>query len=97
MLRPFAHEKSPAFVAAAPTERPTSRQNKKLDLKSLTRWASSVQAMPIEGGGFRGRTNKLVDGCYSWWCGGLFGVLGGLLAEEKEEAAAFTDVYDRRA
>ena len=29
-------------------------------------------------GGFRGRTNKLVDGCYSWWVGGCFAVLEGL-------------------
>lgn len=44
-----------------------------------------MQAMPIEAGGFRGRTNKLVDGCYSWWNGGLFGVLDALLEDEKVE------------
>lgn len=26
-------------------------------------------------GGFNGRTNKLVDGCYSFWVGGLFALL----------------------
>lgn len=26
-------------------------------------------------GGFQGRTNKLVDGCYSFWVGGLFPLL----------------------
>ena len=26
-------------------------------------------------GGFMGRTNKLVDGCYSFWQGGLFPLL----------------------
>jgi prenyltransferase beta subunit len=26
-------------------------------------------------GGFRGRTNKLVDACYSFWQGGAFAVL----------------------
>lgn len=36
----------------------------------LVRWATSLQGAPIEGGGFRGRTNKLVDGCYGWFCGG---------------------------
>jgi protein farnesyltransferase subunit beta len=30
-------------------------------------------------GGFAGRTNKLVDGCYSFWQGGAFPVLGLLL------------------
>jgi len=29
-------------------------------------------------GGFRGRTNKLVDGCYSWWVGGCFALVAGL-------------------
>ena len=28
-------------------------------------------------GGMRGRTNKLVDGCYSFWCGGLGRLLAG--------------------
>jgi hypothetical protein len=93
MLRPFASEKSPAFVPPPST---SARKKQELNLKSLMRWSSSVQAMPVEGGGFRGRTNKLVDGCYSWWCGGLFGVLGGLLAEESGEEVAFKDVFDRR-
>jgi protein farnesyltransferase subunit beta len=26
-------------------------------------------------GGFQGRTNKLVDGCYSFWQGGVFPLL----------------------
>ena len=39
----------------------------------LLRWASQRQGS-IEGG-FNGRTNKLVDGCYSFWQGGLFQVL----------------------
>ena len=32
-------------------------------------------------GGFRGRTNKLVDGCYSFWQGGLFPLLHSLQPE----------------
>ena len=31
-----------------------------------------MQGLQSELGGFRGRTNKLVDGCYSWWVGGSF-------------------------
>lgn len=27
-------------------------------------------------GGFAGRTNKLVDGCYSFWLGGIHAILG---------------------
>lgn len=42
----------------------------KIDLLSLFRWAQSLQC-PITNG-FRGRTHKLVDGCYSFWGGSLF-------------------------
>lgn len=34
--------------------------------------------MALEGG-FQGRTNKLVDGCYSFWVGGVFPLLDELL------------------
>lgn len=44
-----------------------------LDLGSLTQWVVSRQ-MEIEGG-FQGRTNKLVDGCYSFWQGGAAVIL----------------------
>jgi protein farnesyltransferase subunit beta len=37
-----------------------------------------MQGTEIELGGFKGRTNKLVDGCYSWWCGGSFALLEAL-------------------
>jgi protein farnesyltransferase subunit beta len=30
-------------------------------------------------GGFQGRTNKLVDGCYSFWQGGLFPLVNHIL------------------
>lgn len=41
------------------------------------RWACQRQ-MRCEGG-FQGRTNKLVDGCYSFWQGALFPLLQRLL------------------
>lgn len=44
-----------------------------LDLKSLLRWVASKQ-MRFEGG-FQGRCNKLVDGCYSFWQAGLLPLL----------------------
>ncbi|XP_045124653.1 protein farnesyltransferase subunit beta-like isoform X3 [Portunus trituberculatus] len=50
------------------------------DTPSLLRWAVNRQ-MRFEGG-FQGRTNKLVDGCYSFWQGGLFPILHTLLAQE---------------
>ncbi|OLL23877.1 Protein farnesyltransferase subunit beta [Neolecta irregularis DAH-3] len=43
---------------------------KHLNLDAFMRWMMARQ-LPYEGG-FSGRTNKLVDGCYSWWVGGCF-------------------------
>lgn len=34
-------------------------------------------------GGFQGRTNKLVDSCYSFWQGGSFPLINTLIAKEK--------------
>lgn len=42
-----------------------------------------MQGEAIEAGGFRGRSNKLVDGCYSWWVGGGVPVLEELARREK--------------
>eukprot|EP00879_Flechtneria_rotunda_P024781 GHRR01026293.1.p1 GENE.GHRR01026293.1~~GHRR01026293.1.p1 ORF type:complete len:388 (+),score=182.41 GHRR01026293.1:162-1325(+) len=49
-----------------------------LDLPRLLHWAAQRQGW-VEGG-FNGRTNKLVDGCYSFWQGGVFPLLQQLLA-----------------
>jgi protein farnesyltransferase subunit beta len=54
------------------TTRPT------IELKNLLRWLVHMQGVDMELGGFKGRTNKLVDGCYSWWCGGSFSLLEAL-------------------
>ncbi|XAR51859.1 Protein farnesyltransferase [Bertholletia excelsa] len=40
----------------------------RLDLPSLINWVAFRQGIE---GGFQGRTNKLVDGCYSFWQGGV--------------------------
>jgi protein farnesyltransferase subunit beta len=50
----------------------------KVDMKKLLRWLTHMQGGEAELGGFKGRTNKLVDGCYSWWVGGAFGLLEAL-------------------
>ncbi|KAJ7262763.1 terpenoid cyclases protein prenyltransferase [Mycena haematopus] len=47
----------------------------KINKMSLLRWLVQMQGSPVELGGFKGRTNKLVDGCYSWWVGGAFALL----------------------
>lgn len=51
-----------------------------LDLSRLLHWA--VQRQGWVEGGFNGRTNKLVDGCYSFWQGGVFPVLQQLMQQE---------------
>ena len=58
-----------------------------LNLKACLRWAVSQQGIAIEGGAFRGRTNKLVDGCYGWFSGGgMFTVLDAalLLSQQRQ-------------
>ncbi|KAF4596905.1 Protein farnesyltransferase subunit beta [Pleurotus pulmonarius] len=60
------------FLDLSPRERP------QINTKSLLRWLVQMQGSPAEIGGFRGRANKLVDGCYSWWVGGAFGLLEAL-------------------
>ncbi|KAF5380647.1 hypothetical protein D9757_007024 [Collybiopsis confluens] len=57
-------------------EFPSSSENRpKLNLRSLRRWLVNMQGGEDELFGFRGRTNKLIDGCYSWWVGGCFELL----------------------
>jgi protein farnesyltransferase subunit beta len=51
-----------------------------LDLSRLLHWA--VQRQGWVEGGFNGRTNKLVDGCYSFWQGGVFPILQQLMQQE---------------
>jgi prenyltransferase beta subunit len=46
-------------------------------MDAAQRWAVMRQGA-LEGG-FAGRTNKLVDGCYSFWVGGVFPLLCRLL------------------
>ncbi|WVQ63932.1 uncharacterized protein L199_002088 [Kwoniella botswanensis] len=55
-----------------------------IDAEAALRWSALQQGEAIEGGGFRGRTNKLVDGCYSWWVGGGIPVCEELMKREKQ-------------
>ncbi|CAG0904959.1 unnamed protein product, partial [Cyprideis torosa] len=50
------------------------------DIDGLLRWASHRQ-MCLEGG-FSGRCNKLVDGCYSFWVGAIFPILDSLFRQQ---------------
>lgn len=44
-----------------------------LDLPSLVTWLTSRQHAPE--GGLAGRSNKVVDGCYSHWIGGCWSLV----------------------
>ena len=51
-----------------------------IDMPSVTRWLSARQTAPE--GGLNGRTNKLVDGCYSTWVGGCWAILEAAVGAE---------------
>jgi len=56
-----------------------------VDLPRLVHWAAQRQGWAE--GGFNGRTNKLVDGCYSFWVGGLFALLQAVAPGALDPAA----------
>ena len=60
-------------------------QAHRLNLRRLAEWLAGRQ-MAAEGG-FQGRTNKLVDSCYSFWQGATFQVLQ--LIDETEDSPVF--------
>lgn len=57
------------------------------DLKALLRWSINRQ-MRYEGG-FQGRTNKLVDGCYAFWQGAVLPIVQALINKSGELNAHF--------
>ncbi|KAF8637723.1 hypothetical protein AX17_002626 [Amanita inopinata Kibby_2008] len=96
-----------SWVALQPTldhaNNRSSENKPSIDVSNLLRWLVQMQGNEIELGGFRGRTNKLVDGCYSWWCGGSFALLGALGVHNDaggagdhrdEEASGPYDIYE---
>ncbi|OBT46116.1 hypothetical protein VE00_02813 [Pseudogymnoascus sp. WSF 3629] len=70
---------------------------KYLDVPTLISWLSARQYAPE--GGFAGRTNKLVDGCYSHWIGGCWPLLDACLAGSTENHGAphNDSIYSREA
>jgi protein farnesyltransferase subunit beta len=53
-----------------------------MDVPRLISWLSARQYAPE--GGFSGRTNKLVDGCYSHWVGGCWPLIEASLSGPRE-------------
>ncbi|CAD6891676.1 unnamed protein product [Tilletia controversa] len=77
-------QSSEASATATATAPLSAVPQPELDLDALLHWACTQQGLAIEGGAFRGRTNKLVDGCYGWFGGaGLFTVLDACLNEKR--------------
>lgn len=60
---------------------------KYIDIDGLLHW-TAMRQYQLEGG-LSGRTNKLVDACYSFWIGGVFPLLEMVLDEES--------LFDREA
>ncbi|XVF16432.1 hypothetical protein REPUB_Repub10bG0030000 [Reevesia pubescens] len=63
----------------------------RLDLSSLIDWVVFRQGVE---GGFQGRTNKLVDCCYSFWQGGVFALLKRLHSTQGEISIPLGDGED---
>ena len=77
------------YLAALRESGDSAKASVVINLKSLLRWMVNMQGGGLDLGGFRGRTNKLVDGCYSWWVGGCFPLLEslGIFAEPTLDVA----------
>lgn len=68
-----------------------------LDVPMLVSWLSARQHAPE--GGFTGRTNKLVDACYSHWVGGCWPLLEAALngpqpVQQSQSLSAYS-LYNR--
>lgn len=68
-----------------------------MNVSMLLSWLSARQYAPE--GGFSGRTNKLVDGCYSHWVGGcwplLQSALDGVQSATAPNEASSGNLYSR--
>lgn len=72
-----------------------SRSGRYLDVPRLVSWLSARQYAPE--GGFSGRTNKLVDGCYSHWVGGCWPLIEASLGRPEGPAAETADHLSMQA
>lgn len=72
-----------AFCAAAALQLVDRLDSTSIDLDALRGWLVRRQ-LGYEGG-FSGRANKLVDGCYSFWQGGALTIVSAHYANDYEE------------
>lgn len=64
-----------------------------LDLDTFIKWSTRRQ-MSLEGG-FQGRTNKLVDGCYAFWMGGIFPIINKMVESLEGDKEVLDLLFDR--
>lgn len=88
-VRPHGHTGSMGVAGSSTSLDPSFPAP--VDSQAALRWSVLMQAEAIEGGGFRGRSNKLVDGCYSWWVGGGIPVVAELVRREKAQRNVGSD------
>lgn len=73
---------------------PKETLHKYLDMGRLVHWLSARQCAPE--GGYNGRTNKLVDGCYSHWVGGCWAIVEGAAPSPAHQTVT-TSLWNRDA
>lgn len=66
---------------------PAEMLNQYLDMPSLLSWLAQRQHVPE--GGLAGRSNKLVDGCYSHWIGGCWPLIEAACRNHKTTPRLF--------
>lgn len=64
-----------------------------LDMHNLVRWLSARQYAPE--GGFSGRTNKLVDGCYGHWVGGCWPLLQAAMGADTDSFPGRSSLFSK--
>lgn len=89
----------PIPVAGTSQDSLLTLQARYLDMPRLISWLSSRQYAPE--GGLSGRTNKLVDGCYSHWVGGCWPLIEAAIhgptktTSTETPSSAVGDLYSR--
>lgn len=89
MLLPTARIRSRIGRGGRSTHADHTRLGRYMDVPRVVSWLSSRQYAPE--GGFSGRTNKLVDGCYSHWVGGCWPLIQASLSGPSEGEARSAD------
>lgn len=82
-----------ALACLSIIEPPSKSIPSTLHMPSLISWLSSQQHAPESG--FAGRTNKLVDGCYSHWVGGCWALISAALNPSSSSTERPADLWSR--